>query len=833
MRTKSKTRKLTARFASLLIAMILMLSSTVVSVGATGEKVTYSPETGAYYNVMYYGDWTMWGGLYPQHIPADKITHLNYAFMDFDANANLVFTDKDAAIDAAVGMQGVTWGEPNAGILSGLQVIRAKNPNLRIGISVGGWTKSGDFSVVAADPVLRAKLVENLVKFVKYTDMDFIDVDWEYPGSVRASEGGGDEGTPNASAADKANFITLLSDLRAALDVLAEGTCRYYELSVALPASPNQLSTSINIPALYDIVDFANIMTYDMSGSWDPISGHHTALYTNPLGPWGASGISVDSSIRYLLANQAIAAKTNVGSAFYSRGFKAPGLFQPHSGALDNVSYKDLDFVNLEYGWDDVAKAPYLFSASANKFYTFDDVRSITEKANYVKQYELGGMFSWQQSDDKETVIGSGVRDELTNAIKDGLYGDEDLPDHILCKVNRNINVAVEITPFTANNQNGFDITITNLATIDESGIVLESVELQAETVKLPQIYIKSASGATFSASSASASPPVSNVDGCGVVNLAAIYNNRMISHDQSVSFQVMTDGPANVADIECIKLSQRIATDAPEISKQLIYGNCGSTVDAAPVITGADDVTIAQGSVFDPMQGVSASDAEDGDLTSEISVSGTVDTNTPGVYVLTYAVTDSDNQTTEVEREVTVAAPGNTPPVISGVANKTINVGDPFDPMQGVSASDAEDGDLTSSIVVTGTVNTAVAGTYTLQYSVKDSVQASDAKSCVITVQAIGGDPYDPNQVYTAGDIVIYNGILYRAKWWTQGGATPDVNQAWERVVQDDEPLGEYNPATVYVAGDKVTYGGQVYQAKWWTQGDTPGSSSVWELVN
>lgn len=828
MKARRKSKKTTARLLSLVITLVFLLS-TAVPVGATEERVTYSPETGTYYNVMYYGDWTMWGGLHPRHIPADQITHLNYAFMDFDANANLVFTDKDAAIDASVGMAGVTWGEPNAGILSGLQVLRANNPNLRIGISVGGWTKSGDFAEVADDPVLRAKLVDNLVKFVKYTDMDFIDVDWEYPGSVRAPEGGGDEGTPNAKPQDKANFITLLNDLRAALDELAVDTCRYYELSVALPASPNQLTTSIDIPALYDVVDFANIMTYDMSGSWDPISGHHTPLYTNPLGPWGASGISVDSSIRHLLANGAIPEITNVGSAFYARGFKAGGPFLPHGGALDNVSYKDLDFAGLQYGWDDVAKAPYLYSASLNQFYTFDDVRSIGEKANYVKQYNLGGMFSWQQSDDKETVVGSGVRDELTKAIKQGLYGNNDLPDHVLCKVNPNIDVSVQISPITG----GFNITINNLATVDESGIVLESVEWQAETVKLPKVYIKSANGATFSTSTAADSPPVTNEDGYGVVDLGAIYAKKMIPQGESVSFQVMTSGPANVADIECIKLSQRIATDAPEISKQLVYGSCGEPADAAPVITGAGDVTIPEGTAFNPMQGVAATDAEDGDLTSAINVSGTVDTNTAGVYTLTYTVTDSANQTVTVTRTVTVTSSSvNTPPVISGVTNKTINVGDSFDPMQGVSASDAEDGNLTNNIVVTGTVNTAVAGQYSLNYYVEDSGQASDSENCVITVQANSIDTYDPNRIYLAGDTVIYNGEIYEALWWVQGGATPDVNQAWKKVVGDDEPLGEYNPTKAYVAGDKVTYGGQVYQAKWWTQGETPGSSSVWELV-
>ena len=75
-------------------------------------------------NVMYYGDWSIWGGegnFYPKDIPADQITHLNFAFLDFDAEGNLIFTDIDAATGSPVGESNVQWGDANAGILPALQ----------------------------------------------------------------------------------------------------------------------------------------------------------------------------------------------------------------------------------------------------------------------------------------------------------------------------------------------------------------------------------------------------------------------------------------------------------------------------------------------------------------------------------------------------------------------------------------------------------------------------------------------------------------------------------------------------------------------------------------
>jgi len=78
-------------------------------------------------------------------------------------------------------------------------------------------------------------------------------------------------------------------------------------------------------------------------------------------------------------------------------------------------------------------------------------------------------------------------------------------------------------------------------------------------------------------------------------------------------------------------------------------------TQDSFPVITGATDVEITVGDSFDPLAGVSASDTEDGDLTSSITVNGSVNTDTVGVYSLVYIVEDSNGNETRVTITVTV----------------------------------------------------------------------------------------------------------------------------------------------------------------------------------
>jgi hypothetical protein len=76
------------------------------------------------------------------------------------------------------------------------------------------------------------------------------------------------------------------------------------------------------------------------------------------------------------------------------------------------------------------------------------------------------------------------------------------------------------------------------------------------------------------------------------------------------------------------------------------------------PNIGGLLPCVVRHGEAFDPMAGVLAYDYEDGYLDS-ITVTGTVDTSTPGTYALTYSVTDSDSDTKTVERTVTVLADG------------------------------------------------------------------------------------------------------------------------------------------------------------------------------
>ena len=129
---------------------------------------------------------------------------------------------------------------------------------------------------------------------------------------------------------------------------------------------------------------------------------------------------------------------------------------------------------------------------------------------------------------------------------------------------------------------------------------------------------------------------------------------------------------------------------------------------------------------------GVEAHDARDGNITSYVTVTGTVDMNTTGTYVLTYSVADAAGNTDSATRTITVV--DTTAPALTllGDANMTHAKNTAWmDP--GATASDSLDGNLTSSITITGTVDVNTTGVYTLTYSVSDG--ASNEANATRTV--------------------------------------------------------------------------------------------------
>lgn len=152
------------------------------------------------------------------------------------------------------------------------------------------------------------------------------------------------------------------------------------------------------------------------------------------------------------------------------------------------------------------------------------------------------------------------------------------------------------------------------------------------------------------------------------------------------------------------------------------LYRIVAVLADSNPVIF-AYDQKLATGDIFDPLFDVYAFDLEDQNITSKIEVvESNVDTSAEGEYTVVYRVTDSDGNIAEATILVYVMLSDKDRPLITADL-AIIKVGDVFDPLAGVTATDPADGDISSLVTVTdNAVDTSVPGWYYVNYEVVNS---------------------------------------------------------------------------------------------------------------
>jgi len=173
--------------------------------------------------------------------------------------------------------------------------------------------------------------------------------------------------------------------------------------------------------------------------------------------------------------------------------------------------------------------------------------------------------------------------------------------------------------------------------------------------------------------------------------------------------------------------VSDAAGNAAEEVSREVVVSAVIVADLTAPVITLTVGTELNVGDTY-AEPGVSAIDNIDGDVSANVVIAGdTVDTSTEGTYTLTYNVSDSaGNVAEEVSREVVVLAANaldETAPVITLTDGAVeLLVGETY-VAPGFIARDNKDGDVSDNVVIAGdTVDTSIAGTYTLTYNVSDA---------------------------------------------------------------------------------------------------------------
>ena len=406
--------------------------------------VTSEKQVIVYYPNWYLGSKKAAEGGEVGSIAWEDVTMVNHAFFapypdDIDAESS--FERRAKGLDARTAFKCVStnpsadfgdmtkseYNDSPRNHFAQYEIYAGHYPEVKIMISVGGWSRSGFFSEMCHTAKGRASFISSLVELLKkYPFIAGIDIDWEYPaGSVdgeRQSEGTYNEGCPiwESAASDNANFTLLLSEMRAEFD--KEFGKGGKLITACACASAEWALKCQDWQKFAQHLDYINIMTYDLTGTWAEVTGHHSpANLTRKI-------------VEYFIDQKTDMSKVNIGSPMYPIWMKMKGDVLPENiigaptipGAIEKIDANtDADILMLKQaydidatqrferegssgwtaGFDDEAGAAYLYNSNPESpyymwFASYENLKSLKCKIDIVHQYKLAGIIVWESAQD-------------------------------------------------------------------------------------------------------------------------------------------------------------------------------------------------------------------------------------------------------------------------------------------------------------------------------------------------------------------------------------------------------------------------------------------------
>lgn len=285
-----------------------------------------------------------------------------------------------------------------------LNLLKRRNRNLKILLSIGGWTYSSNFKSAAATPQNRANFARSAVKLLKNYGFDGIDIDWEYP----------------SNAQEAADWVALLKACREEMDTYARTLSNphhHFEMTVACPAGPQNFE-KLDLKGMDKYLDFWNLMAYDYAGSWDSLAGHQANLYPcrkdSRVTPFSTAR-ALEHYTRFIDPSKIV-----VGMPLYGRAFEnTNGVGKPYSGIGEGswekgvYDFKALPLPGASEYYDHESGASYSYDPNKKMLVSYDTVGMAREKASYIKNHYLGGAMWWESSGDKK-----GNESIITNVVE-------------------------------------------------------------------------------------------------------------------------------------------------------------------------------------------------------------------------------------------------------------------------------------------------------------------------------------------------------------------------------------------------------------------------------
>ncbi|MBD8513818.1 chitinase C-terminal domain-containing protein [Photobacterium sp. CAU 1568] len=289
-------------------------------------------------------------------IPWDSLTHINYAFVSIGSDGKVNIGNVNNPDNPAVGKEwpGVEI-DPALGFkghFGALATAKAQH-GVKTLISIGGWAETGGHfddngnrvadggfytMTTNADGSINHQgiqtFADSAVAMMRQYKFDGLDIDYEYPTSMQGA------GNPDDFAYSDAmrphlmkSYHELMKVLREKLDQASAQDGHHYMLTIAAPSS-GYLLRGMETMSVTKYLDYVNIMSYDLHGAWNDYVGHNASLFDSGLDAELEAGnvygtaqykktgyLNTDWAYHYFRGSMP-AGRINIGVPYYTRGWQ-------------------------------------------------------------------------------------------------------------------------------------------------------------------------------------------------------------------------------------------------------------------------------------------------------------------------------------------------------------------------------------------------------------------------------------------------------------------------------------------------------------------------------
>jgi GH18 family chitinase len=364
----------------------------------------------------YFPFWSVYSyNFHIQDIRDERLTHIIYQYANLKPSGKVVVGDQFVDTNNTYEGDGSANREVR-GSFGQLALLKEKNPDLNVIISIGGWAWSGNFSPVAQTAKKRKRFVDSTADFVELYGFDGVEIDWRFP-----VFGGNPKNKFHPD--DQKNQAILIKELRQRFDQLTEKTGNDYQIMLVSSAVP-QISGAPDFNAVQPYLDYIMLASATMTGSWTAFTAHQSPLSAPSDAPdhhlslevflpklfdlglqadktilkisaagVGWAGVEIDSEID----GQSESESHQSINALYKPWKTLPfGSRDDHNGAPSGIfTYQQIleleGLAGTQSIWDDVGEGQYLYNRERQLMLSFESPRSIAAKLDFAQELGLAG----------------------------------------------------------------------------------------------------------------------------------------------------------------------------------------------------------------------------------------------------------------------------------------------------------------------------------------------------------------------------------------------------------------------------------------------------------